>query len=295
MGFAPFQTEGDNACRIIQCGSRKITATERNYAIIELECAAISWAISKCEYFLKGIPEFEVITDHRPLIGTFNKPLSQIENSRLVRIREKVMDYNFSISWRAVKTNLIADALSRAPSTSENPTPVPIRACHITQGPITDIIINKASTCPIYREILDALINKVKATKLPPSHPGSQLKDVWNRLSVSEEYIILLDGERIYVPKQSRQTILQQLHQPHCGQRPGTRLRICTFGRVYATKSNRWSTNVKHVKLSDPANLLSHSSTQKHNTPCNICLRTYSKQQGPITLFLLTGTVVTPF
>ena len=42
---------------------------QQRYSTIELECLAIIWAIQKCAFFLKGLPTFLVLTDHRPLEG----------------------------------------------------------------------------------------------------------------------------------------------------------------------------------------------------------------------------------
>ena len=64
---------------------------------------------------MKGCPKFTVVTDHRPLLGTFRKPLAEIENPRLQRIREKTAGYNFNLEWIEGKSHLIADALSRYP------------------------------------------------------------------------------------------------------------------------------------------------------------------------------------
>ena len=66
LGFALIQTPTSGNPRIIQCGSRTLIPAEKNYATIELEALAIAWAILKCSFFLKGIPHFSVITDHRP-------------------------------------------------------------------------------------------------------------------------------------------------------------------------------------------------------------------------------------
>ena len=82
--------------------------------------------------FLKGISKFEVITDHRPLIGIFAKSLPQIDNARITRLREKVSDRPFEVRWLAGKVNVIADALSRAPaSTTEGSTSLPVNSCVI--------------------------------------------------------------------------------------------------------------------------------------------------------------------
>ena len=71
-----------------------------------------------CRQFLMGTFNFRVITDHRPLVGIFQKPLQDIENARIQKYREKLADYSFKVSWTAGKTHLVADALSRAPAIS---------------------------------------------------------------------------------------------------------------------------------------------------------------------------------
>ena len=54
-------------------------------------------------------------TDHRPLVGTFTKGISELTNPRLQRLREKVAGYQFNVTYVPGKTHNIADALSRAP------------------------------------------------------------------------------------------------------------------------------------------------------------------------------------
>ena len=56
-----------------------------------------------------------VLTDHKPLVVIFNKPLQEVENSRLLRLQEKLSAYIFQVEWTSGKHNLIADTLSRAP------------------------------------------------------------------------------------------------------------------------------------------------------------------------------------
>ena len=52
-----------------QTGLRFITTAESRYAMIELECLGAAWAMSKCKQFLEGLPTFELVLDHRPLMG----------------------------------------------------------------------------------------------------------------------------------------------------------------------------------------------------------------------------------
>ena len=115
LGFALCQFDKDNNPLIITCGSKSLTPTQQRYATIELECLAIIWAIQKCSFYLKGLADFLVMTDHRPLEGIFKKSLEEMVNPRLQRMREKVTGYSFTVKWVAGKTHFIADALSRAP------------------------------------------------------------------------------------------------------------------------------------------------------------------------------------
>ena len=70
---------------------------------------------SRVENTTVGITRFEVWTDHRPLVGAFMKHLHLLQNQRLMRMREKLTAYNFSVIWKPGKSHHIADALSRAP------------------------------------------------------------------------------------------------------------------------------------------------------------------------------------
>ena len=115
LGFMLLQRKEGERVRIIQCGSFSLTAAQKNYAVIELEMLAIVEAVRKCDFYLRGCHWFLVVTDHKPLEGIFKKPLTEISNDRLLRFREALMPYNFSVTWRAGKTHEIADALSRAP------------------------------------------------------------------------------------------------------------------------------------------------------------------------------------
>ena len=73
LGFVLIQSrEGPTKPeKIIQCGSRCISSCEKNYATIELECLAMAWALKKCDFYLRGMPSFSIVTDHRPLVGIF--------------------------------------------------------------------------------------------------------------------------------------------------------------------------------------------------------------------------------
>lgn len=91
FGFVLRQRHGEE-WKLIQCGSRFLTDTESRYAVIEMEMAALVWAVKKCKTYLKGLPHFDVAVDHRPLLPILNhKFLGEIENTRLQRMRQQLV------------------------------------------------------------------------------------------------------------------------------------------------------------------------------------------------------------
>lgn len=91
------------------------------YAVIELECLAVAWAIKKCPTFLAGINQFTVITDHNPLIPILNTHrLDEIENPWLQQLRTRIMAYKFTVRWQKGSQHEAADALSRFPPSPPN-------------------------------------------------------------------------------------------------------------------------------------------------------------------------------
>ena len=110
------QQTQDGSWRVAQAGSRFLSNAETHYAMIELELLAISWAAHKCRLFLEGLPQFEIITDHRPLIPILNDySLDQVENPHLQHLYMKLDQYNYNCTWIRGKDHLATDALSRAP------------------------------------------------------------------------------------------------------------------------------------------------------------------------------------
>lgn len=61
LGFALKQREkslnGKRRIRLIQCGSCALSSAQKNYATIELELNAMWFAVQKCVYYLRGMPE----------------------------------------------------------------------------------------------------------------------------------------------------------------------------------------------------------------------------------------------
>ena len=217
LGFVLMQCKNDKV-KVIQCGSRSLSPAEKNYSTLELELTAIVWAIQKCNFFIKGIGHFEVITDHRPLIGIFAKNLNQIENNRVVRLREKISDHPFAVKWVAGKENIIADALSKAPAkTTDGSMSLPLNACVLPPTSTLAPIVDCARTDVTYKKIVDDFKEGVELNNLPENHPARRLKQVWGRLSLTDDGVLIVDEDKLYLPPGARKKVLYQLHARHCG------------------------------------------------------------------------------
>ena len=225
LGYALVQFDKSNRLRLVQCGSRSLTETESRYATVELECLAILYGVTSARHFLLGCQDpFRVLTDHKPLVGAFKRELSDTTNTRIMRYREKLANYNFVVEWVPGKTHLIADALSRAPvfSPPENhevEAGQEAAAIHsvTTADPLLQELADDAAKDEEYQALLQAVQQRTSIRDMPETHPARQFKSVWDDLSIYENCLVLYDADRLVVPKLSRKPILKTLHAAHPG------------------------------------------------------------------------------
>lgn len=92
------------------------------YPIHELECLAVIWAVKLFRPFIYG-RRFTVNTDHRALSWLMKSPHLV---PRLHRWALTLQEYDFSLKYRAGRTNVVADGLSRAPVPDEGSSDVSI-------------------------------------------------------------------------------------------------------------------------------------------------------------------------
>ena len=218
LGYALIQRTS-TSLSLIQCGSRSLLPAESRYSTTELECLAIYYAIKDCSFFLQGT-DFKVLTDHKPLVGTFLKPLSDIENARLLRFREKLAHFSFVVEYVAGKFHLIADALSRAPVFDPPEQEVVVNMLlvnAIATDPSLQTLYDFAEKDKTYKQIKDAILSNVDVNNLPPNHPGRSFSSVWNDISVHDDVLLVIDNSRIVIPKAARPDILTKLHTAHAG------------------------------------------------------------------------------
>ena len=96
----------------ISFASRSLTESEKQYAQIEKEFLAITYAVEKFKNYIYG-RKVKVSTDHKPLIGLMKKKVSDIISPRLQQMRLKLIRYDLELQYIPGKYMYVADLLSR--------------------------------------------------------------------------------------------------------------------------------------------------------------------------------------
>ena len=185
------------------------------------------YAILKCKHYVLGT-RFKVVTDHaplKPILGTEDniKSLDQLENPRIQRLVAKISGFSFFCVWVPGKRHLIADALSRwpvfDPDEDEEHANV-VRICRTTtraqSEPLLQDIRSAAIADAEYRKQLEAISKYPSFQNIPKDHPGRELKQVWGRVSVDDD-LMIIDATRIFIPRAERASVLKAMHRQHCG------------------------------------------------------------------------------
>ena len=238
LGYALLQDHGQGRMCLIQCGSRYLADAETRYATIELELLAAVWAMSKCRLYLIGLPNFTLMTDHRPLIPILNTyTMDAVENPRLQRMMGNIAPYMFTAVWRAGKQLCIPDALSRAPVSQPTPDDEKMSTevtTHLRSIVSTTVIASTQDSPhqddddPLLQEIRDAAIADPDYVRLldhvtsgfPTNRYSlhSSLLPYWKiREHLYTDGELVLYGCRIVVPASHRRQTLARLHDSHRG------------------------------------------------------------------------------
>jgi hypothetical protein len=103
----------EKAWKVIAYALRPLKKHEKNYSAYLVEMAATVWGIEHLDVYLIG-KQFTLITDHRPL-----EHLGSVHTKTLNRLQHLMLEYDFTIEYRAGKENAVADYLSRNATTTD--------------------------------------------------------------------------------------------------------------------------------------------------------------------------------
>ena len=211
-----------------------LSDAESRYVIIELKTLAVAWAISKCHIFLAGLQQFQVVTDHHPLIPILNSHrLNEIENPRLQRLKTKLMGYNLKVEWLKGDQNKAPDALSCYPYSDPSPhdnladqdmddDPAPalthIRAVATPELDNLHLMeLQQASTSDAeYQKLRHYIIDGFPKHRHELPDECKPYRNIQVGLSIEDDLIVF--GHRLVIPHSMIRKVLQQLHKFHQGQ-----------------------------------------------------------------------------
>ena len=211
----------DGVERPICCVSRTLTSTERNYAQVEREALAMVFALRKFHYYLWG-RKFNLITDHKPLLGIFSptKSIPTHASSRIQRWALFLQAHKFDLYHRSGALLGTADALSRLPlPISTDRTPIPSEWSNLVNflehAPVTSTDISAHTK----RDKLLSLVHRCVSQGWPNSLLGDPDLAPYSRRrnELSIQYGCLLWGSRVIVPSKLRRPLLDELHAGHAG------------------------------------------------------------------------------
>ncbi len=218
--------EEDGRLKPIAFASRTLLPAEERYAQIEKECLASVWACEKFDRYRRGLQEFKLFTDHKPLVPLINGSDLNAVPVRCQRLLMRMMRYNPKAQHVPGKELVIADALSRKP--------LPISEGE-DKGSVEEVrlyVSEVVKSWPVSHDRLDEIREATEkdpvmqqAVKFtvegwPDRSDGitGDLRDLYSvrsNLSVGDK--LLLYNGRIVIPKPLQSEILEIIHHGHQG------------------------------------------------------------------------------
>lgn len=205
--------------------SRALTEVQMRYSQIEKELLAVCFGTEKFRQYILGQDYVRVETDHKPLLGVFQKPLWKVP-VRLQRMLMRLQIYRLKLIHTPGKYLYVADTLSRdfdnlscdTETNFDDDTELQI-AMLVENLPVTKecwILLEKETqTDPVLKKIIEYIVNgwpKHYKDVEEVCKPFFEFKD-----ELSEVKGLVLRGEKIVIPNCLINSMLKKLHTGHPG------------------------------------------------------------------------------
>lgn len=203
----------------IAYASRSLGAAEKNYSQLEKEGLAIVFGVKRFHQYLFGW-RFSILSDHKPFQHIFkeNGSTPTMASARIQRWALLLGGYDYTIAYRPGEQHANADLFSRLPlpDTPKN-VPTPPETIHVMEmlstSPVTAANIKQwTAKEPLLSQVKDKLLKGGQCGKEDTIAPYHKF---WNELSVHDG--CLLRGNRVVVPPEGREKVLELLHEGHPG------------------------------------------------------------------------------
>ena len=211
--------------------SRSLTACEKNYAQIDREALAIVAGVKKFHHFLYG-NKFEIITDHKPLLGLFDvtKATPAIMSPRMLRWNNLLSSYDYRIKHRPGLQISHADGLSRLPLPVVDSDTSVLHDVLLIESSDLPVTANEIAKATRTDSILSRVYNYVVRGWPHSNAIPLDIKPYYPHRSVLSCYRnCLLFGTRVVIPTSLRKRFTESLHYGHPGM-----TRMKALARMYA-------------------------------------------------------------
>ena len=220
LGAILAQRHNDNV-KIISYASRALTPVESRYSQTEREALGIVFGCERFHLYLFG-SEFNVVTDHKPLVPMFNHPHSKLP-ARIERWLLRLQQYNMTVIYRSGKENP-ADYMSRHPTSStytersEKVTEEYINflAHHCTPKAMSlDEVKTETLLDPVLQQVITCVRNNQWHNIAYNSEPLNSYYRVRQELCVTDD--IILRNQKLVLPEKLHQRAVELAHIGHQG------------------------------------------------------------------------------
>lgn len=201
--------------------SRALTECEKNYATIEKEYLGMVFATKKFHNYIYGRP-ITVITDSKPLVAIAKKNFQNIGSTRLQRLKLKLIQYDMNVEYMPGKLLFVADTLSRAfleetPEEDETMLEVVHSVGQTTNFTVVDkeAVQSEIENDPVLRRVKFYYFRGWPKTMSKITNDLKLFYKMRNDIFVTEN--LLFYNNRIIIPNNSKNKILDLLHTGHIG------------------------------------------------------------------------------
>ena len=216
--------ESEGKLKPVAYASKSLSDTESRYAIIEKEALAVTWGCERFSQYLIG-RQFEIQTDHRPLVASLQTKRLDSLSPRLQRFKMRLSRYDYWITYVPGKQQSVPDAFSRSPIDSvETFMEADIQDYNIftvQSMPISptqlEKVVNEQHKDPVLSKLIVFFTNNKGREPSKNEFPLElrEFMSFYHEINMVEN--ILLRGQRIIIPSSMRKEMLHRIHQGHQG------------------------------------------------------------------------------
>ena len=222
-------------------GGRFTKPAESRYSPVEGELAALVDGLYKAKHFIIGMDKLIVAVDHKPLLGLLNdKSLADIDNPRLLMLKEKTMWFNFQAVWVRGRDNCAPDFLSRLANprlttkearisvimglADQETEPSVMVETDLIDGVVASLTSLPGVTAVTFDMIREEVAKDEEMSTLVKAIENMEQADrLPDRVGHYDRYrdsLSVIDGvpmygKRVIVPASLRQSVLECLHSAH--------------------------------------------------------------------------------